>query len=243
VSFCLILSHLSSGDLLRAESEAGTDLGKQAKELMREGKLVPDDLIFEIIDKTISKPECNRIMFDGFPRTLEQAKQLDEMLKNKQKKLVALIYLNVPDSELIERGTGRRIHVSSRRSYHIKFKPPKVEGKDDITGEDLIQRDDDKEETIKKRLEIFHANNDKILDYYENQKLVFRIEANDDIDKVWTRVEEVLERVLTPENVVEPKKTAREEENKGEEKQSEEKQEGEKQEGEKQDGEKAEENS
>jgi len=233
VSSCLILSHLSSGDLLRAEIKAETDLGKQAKGFTDEGKLVPDDLIFGMIDNAISKSECSRIMFDGFPRTLEQAKQLDDMLKKKQKRLVALIYLEVPDSELIERGTGRRIHLPSGRSYHIKFNPPNNEGKDNVTGEELVQRDDDKEETIKRRLETFHANNDQILDYYENQKLVFKIEANDTIDKVWTKIQEVLEEVLTPENVVEPKASGKEEENKGEEKQGEEKQEGEKQDGEK----------
>lgn len=175
------------------------------------GKLVPDQLIFGIIDKTISKPGCGKIMFDGFPRTLEQAKELDEMLKKRGRKMVALIYLDVPDEDLIERGTGRRIHLPSGRSYHIRFKPPKVEGKDDATGEDLVQRDDDKEETIKKRLETFHANNNQILEHYEKQNVVFKIKANDEIEKVWEKVQEVLEKTMTANTIVEPKPSAKEE--------------------------------
>lgn len=185
---------------------------------MDEGKLVPDQLIFGMIDKTISKPGCGKIMFDGFPRTLEQAQELDEMLRKKGKKLVALIYLDVPDEHLIERGTGRRIHLPSGRSYHIKFNPPKVEGKDDATGEDLVQRDDDKEETIRKRLDTFHANNDKIIEHYEKQNVVFKIVANDEIGKVWEKVQEALDKAMTAETVVEPKPSAKEEPQKEQEK-------------------------
>ena len=172
---------------------------------MDKGTLVPDNLLFGMIANTISKPNCGKVMFDGFPRTLEQAKELDSMLESKGKKLVAAIYLDVPDSALIERGTGRRIHQPSGRSYHIKFKPPKVEGKDDQTGEPLIQRDDDKEETIKKRLETFHENNNKILDYYENKKVVYRIKADNEINLIWNDVKKVLDGIINDSPVLEPK--------------------------------------
>eukprot|EP00826_Nyctotherus_ovalis_P004304 TRINITY_DN10920_c0_g2_i7.p1 TRINITY_DN10920_c0_g2~~TRINITY_DN10920_c0_g2_i7.p1 ORF type:complete len:265 (+),score=114.29 TRINITY_DN10920_c0_g2_i7:204-998(+) len=197
--------HISSGDLLRAEIKKDTDLGKKAKEFMEKGELVPDELIIEMIDGVISKQGNLRIMFDGFPRTLEQSKQLDEMLKKRNKKLVAVVYLDVPDSELVERGTGRRIHLPSGRSYHVKFNPPKVEGKDDKTGEDLVQREDDKEETIKKRLEEFHKNNDRVVEHYEAQGVVFKVQANEKIEAVWGKVMEVLDKALTPEDVGEPK--------------------------------------
>eukprot|EP00826_Nyctotherus_ovalis_P051155 TRINITY_DN6379_c0_g6_i2.p1 TRINITY_DN6379_c0_g6~~TRINITY_DN6379_c0_g6_i2.p1 ORF type:complete len:184 (-),score=60.41 TRINITY_DN6379_c0_g6_i2:140-691(-) len=171
---------------------------------MDTGKLVPDELIFGMIDIAISKPGCGKIMFDGFPRTLEQAKRLDDMLRRRNKKLVALIYLNVPDSELLERGIGRRVHLPSGRSYHMRYKPPKVEGKDDVTGEELIQRDDDKEETIRKRLETFHANNEKILEHYKEQDVVFEVEANDKIDIVWEKVVAILDKVMAGDGVAEP---------------------------------------
>lgn len=182
--------------MLREEVKNKTPIGLKAKEFMDSGKLVPEDVIFEIIGKTLAKPECQRVMFDGFPRTLDQAKKLGELLKQKNQKLVAVIYLDVPDSELVERGTGRRIHPASGRSYHIKVKPPKVPDKDDITGEPLIQRDDDKAEVIMKRLETFHANNGPIISYYEEQKIVHKIKGNEKIDDVWKNVETALKEAM-----------------------------------------------
>ena len=163
---------------------------------MNEGKLVPDDVIFEIIGKALAVPGRKKVMFDGFPRTADQAKRLDEMLKEKGLKLVAVVYLDVPDSALVERVTGRRIHQPSGRSYHITFKPPKVEGKDDVTGEPLIQRDDDKEETVKKRVTTFHQNNGHILKHYETQKIVYNINGNGKIDDVWSQVEKALNPIM-----------------------------------------------
>lgn len=163
---------------------------------MNSGKLVPDDLILEIIGKTLAKPECSKVMFDGFPRSLDQAKKLDEMLKSKNQKLVAVLYLNVPDEILVERGVGRRIHQPSGRVYHVKFNPPKVEGKDDVTGEALIQRDDDKEETIKKRLDTFHTNNEPVIKHYEELKIVHNIKGDSKIEEVWGAVEGILKPIM-----------------------------------------------
>ena len=170
-----------------------TELGKQAKTFMNEGKLVPDSLIFGMIGKAMDKPDCKGVMFDGFPRSLEQAKELDKMLKLKKRKLASVLYLDVPDNLLVERGTGRRIHTASGRTYHLKYKPPKREGLDDITGEPLIHRDDDKEETIKNRLKVFHENNKAVLDHYDSQNITHKIKADQEIGRASCR-----ERVSSP---------------------------------------------
>eukprot|EP00826_Nyctotherus_ovalis_P056357 TRINITY_DN758_c0_g1_i10.p1 TRINITY_DN758_c0_g1~~TRINITY_DN758_c0_g1_i10.p1 ORF type:complete len:165 (+),score=63.17 TRINITY_DN758_c0_g1_i10:380-874(+) len=163
---------------------------------MNAGKLVPNELIFGMISKTMEKPECKRIMFDGFPRSLEQAQKLDEMLTTKGKKLTAVIYLDVPDEELVKRGTGRWIHQPSGRTYHLVFKPPKDAGKDDVTGEPLIQREDDKEATIRSRLKVFHDNNSAVLAYYDAKKALYKVKGDSKIEEVWSAVEKVLDSVL-----------------------------------------------
>lgn len=163
---------------------------------MNAGKLVPNELIFGMISKTMEKPECKRIMFDGFPRTLEQAKKLDEMLNSKGKKLTAVIYLDVPDEELVKRGTARWIHSASGRTYNTIFSPPKVPGKDDVTGEPLIQRDDDKEATIKNRLKVFHENNSDVLSHYDAKKVLHKLKGDGKIEDVWSSVEKVLNAAL-----------------------------------------------
>ena len=150
--------------------------------------LVPDDFTSEIIGKAIDENKDKKIMFDGFPRNEEQAKKLDEMLAAKGKQILAVIYLEVPDERLVDRATGRRIHQASGRSYHITNKPPKEEGIDDVTGEPLIQREDDKEETVKKRLETFHANNKKILGYYEPKGILKKVNSDRDINEIKAEV-------------------------------------------------------
>jgi len=190
------LSHLASGDLLREQVKNGTELGLKAKEYMNAGKLVPNELVIDMISETVGKPECKRIMFDGFPRSLEQAQKLDEMLEGKGKKLTAVIYLEVPDEELVKRGTGRWIHQASGRTYHLIFNPPKAEGKDDVTGEPLIQREDDKEETIRNRLKIFHENNNAMLDHYDKKKVLHKVKGEGKIEDVWGEVEKILDKAL-----------------------------------------------
>ena len=156
------IPQISTGDMLRAAVKAGTPLGIEAKKVMDAGGLVSDDIILGLIDERIKQDDCaNGFLFDGFPRTLEQAEAL------KQKVAVdAVVEIDVDDAEIIKRMSGRRVHVASGRTYHVVFNPPKVEGKDDETGEDLIQRDDDQEETVKKRLDVYHEQTEPLIAYY-----------------------------------------------------------------------------
>eukprot|EP00494_Astrolonche_serrata_P023112 UN23369 len=143
--------------MLRAAVAAKTDLGKKAKAIMERGDLVPDDVVVGIVQDAIKRPECAKgFILDGFPRTLKQAEALDKMLDEQNKKIDDVILFDVPDDVLVKRITGRRIHKPSGRSYHLEFNPPKVEGKDDVTGEKLIQRKDDNEETLRPRLKNYH---------------------------------------------------------------------------------------
>jgi adenylate kinase len=158
------IPQISTGDMLRAAIKAGTALGMEAKKYMDAGQLVPDDVIIGLVKERIQNPDCNQgFLFDGFPRTIPQA----DALKAAGVKIEAVVDIDVPDAEIINRMSGRRVHLSSGRTYHIIFNPPKVKGKDDATGEDLIQRDDDKEETVRKRLEVYHAQTEPLIDYYK----------------------------------------------------------------------------
>ncbi|MBR6027075.1 MAG: adenylate kinase [Neisseriaceae bacterium] len=160
------IPQISTGDMLRAAVELGTPLGLEIKKVMNSGGLVSDEIIINLIKDRISMPDCaNGFLFDGFPRTLAQA----EALRDAGVELDAVVEIDVPDQNIIERMSGRRIHLASGRTYHIVHNPPKVEGKDDITGEDLIQRDDDKEETVKKRLAIYHEQTEVLVNFYGKQ--------------------------------------------------------------------------
>ncbi|KKW67011.1 adenylate kinase [Lampropedia cohaerens] len=157
------IPQISTGDMLRAAVKAGTPLGQKAKAVMDAGQLVSDDIIIGLVKERIAQPDCaGGFLFDGFPRTIPQA----DALKEAGVKLDYVVEIDVPFSDIIERATGRRQHPGSGRTYHVKFNPPKVEGKDDVTGEPLIQRDDDKEETVKKRLEVYDAQTRPLVDYY-----------------------------------------------------------------------------
>lgn len=157
------IPQISTGDMLRAAVKAGTPLGLQAKAVMDAGALVSDDLIINLVKERIAQPDCaNGFLFDGFPRTIPQA----DAMKTAGVKLDHVLEIDVPFDAIIERMSGRRSHPASGRTYHVKFNPPKVEGKDDVTGEPLIQRDDDKEETVKKRLEVYSAQTRPLVDYY-----------------------------------------------------------------------------
>jgi adenylate kinase len=157
------LVQLSTGDMLRAAVKAGTPLGLAAKKVMDAGNLVSDDIIIGLVKERIAQADCaNGFLFDGFPRTIPQA----EAMKNAGVKLDAVLEIDVPDEAIIERMSGRRTHPASGRSYHIKFNPPKVSGKDDVTGEPLIQRDDDQEETVRNRLDVYKRQTRPLVDYY-----------------------------------------------------------------------------
>ena len=157
------IPQISTGDMLRAAIKAGTQLGMEAKKFMDAGGLVPDEVIIGLVKERIKNPDCaNGFLFDGFPRTIPQA----EAMKQAGVAIDYVLEIDVDDAEIIKRMSGRRAHLASGRTYHVIFNPPKVAGKDDVTGENLVQRDDDKEETVKKRLEVYHSQTRPLVDYY-----------------------------------------------------------------------------
>ncbi|MGD8874140.1 MAG: adenylate kinase [Gammaproteobacteria bacterium] len=157
------IPQISTGDMLRAAVKAGTPLGVEAKKVMDAGGLVSDDIILGLVDERIKDPDCaNGYLFDGFPRTLAQA----DALKDKGVKIDAVVEIDVDDDEIIKRMSGRRVHLASGRTYHVVFNPPKEEGKDDETGEPLIQRDDDQEATVRERLSVYHDQTEPLIEYY-----------------------------------------------------------------------------
>ena len=157
------IPQVSTGDMLRAAVKAGSPLGMAAKKVMDSGALVSDDIIIGLVKERIAQPDCtNGFLFDGFPRTIAQA----DAMKHAGVKLDVVLEIDVPDSAIIERMSGRRAHLASGRTYHLKFNPPKVAGIDDVSGEPLVQRADDSEETVKKRLDVYHAQTRPLVDYY-----------------------------------------------------------------------------
>jgi adenylate kinase len=172
------LCHLATGDMLRAAVEKKTPLGLEAKAAMDKGALVSDDLVVGIIDEALKRPSCSKgFILDGFPRTVVQAQKLDAVLEKQGVKVDKVINFEIDDSILAERITGRWIHPASGRSYHTKFAPPKVAGRDDITGEPLIQRKDDTVEVLTKRLSSFHEQTTPVIDYYLQKGVVANIAA------------------------------------------------------------------
>jgi adenylate kinase len=187
------IPQISTGDMLRAAVKAGTPLGLQAKKVMDSGALVSDDIIIGLVKDRLTQADCqNGYLFDGFPRTIPQA----DAMKAAGVKLDYVLEIDVPESDIIERMSGRRVHVASGRTYHVKFNPPKVAGQDDVTHEALIQREDDKEETVRKRLEVYQSQTRPLVDYYGNwaktgDKLApayRKISGQGDVDQITTRV-------------------------------------------------------
>ena len=157
------IPQISTGDMLRAAVKAGTPLGVEAKKIMDAGGLVRDDIIIGLVKDRLKEADCQSgYMFDGFPRTIPQA----DAMKEAGVAIDFVLEIDVPDSEIVGRMSGRRVHVASGRTYHVKFNPPKVEGTDDVTGEPLIQRDDDREETVLKRLDVYHQQTEALVGYY-----------------------------------------------------------------------------
>jgi adenylate kinase len=157
------IPQISTGDMLRAAVKAGTPLGIEAKKVMDAGGLVSDDIILGLVEERTREPDCaNGFLFDGFPRTLAQA----DALKDKGVPIDCVVEIDVDDNEIIRRMSGRRVHLASGRTYHVVFNPPKEEGKDDETGEPLIQREDDQEETVRQRLAVYHEQTEPLIEYY-----------------------------------------------------------------------------
>ncbi len=187
------IPQISTGDMLRQAVKDGTELGKEAKKYMDSGQLVPDDVIIGLVKERIKEPDCEKgFLFDGFPRTIPQA----EAMKEAGVKIDYVVEIAVPDEEIIKRMSGRRVHLPSGRTYHIIYNPPKVEGKDDVTGEPLVQREDDKEETVKKRLEVYHAQTEPLVEFYKkweesgdpNAPKYIRIDGVGTVDEIKERI-------------------------------------------------------
>lgn len=176
------IPQISTGDMLRAAVKAGTPLGLAAKKVMDAGQLVSDDIIIGLVKERITQDDCkNGFLFDGFPRTIPQA----EALQAAGVEIDHVLELNVPDEEIVKRLSGRRVHPGSGRVYHVIYNPPKTEGKDDVTGEDLVQRDDDKEETVRKRLEVYHSQTAPLVTFYQ------QLSQSGKANTVYSRVEGV----------------------------------------------------
>ncbi len=159
------IPQISTGDMLRAAIKAGTELGLKAKAVMDAGQLVSDDIILGLVKERIAKDDCkNGFLFDGFPRTIPQAQALVDAGIG----IDAVVELQVPDEKIVKRMSGRRVHLASGRTYHIVYNPPKVEGKDDVTGEDLVTRPDDQEETVRARLNVYHSQTEPLVDFYKD---------------------------------------------------------------------------
>jgi len=185
------IPQISTGDMLRAHVKNDTKLGKKAKEFMGKGELVTDSLILDMMEVRFQEKDCeNGFILDGFPRTIKQAEGLDVLFQKKNKKLDYVIVIDVEDDEIVSRMGGRRMHPESGRVYHIKYNPPKNEGKDDVTNEPLIIRDDDKEETVRNRLLVYHNQTKPLIEYY--RKNIININGSQPIDKVKNSIIEKL---------------------------------------------------
>ena len=185
------IPQISTGDMLRAAVKAGTTLGVEAKKIMDAGGLVRDDIIIGLVKERIQEADCaNGFLFDGFPRTLAQA----EAMKEAGVVLDFVVEIDVPDEVIVERMSGRRVHMASGRTYHLVYNPPKVAGKDDETGEDLIQRDDDQAETVQKRLNVYHEQTEVLVDYYGKQSVetglpgYIKVDGTQDVNEVKEQV-------------------------------------------------------
>ena len=184
------IANVSTGAMMREVSRAETDLGKKVQEYLSTGKLVPDDIIIQMLVERISQSDCeNGFLLDGFPRNLDQAKALDEA----KVEINLILFLKISEKEIIERMSGRRVHLPSGRSYHIAHNPPKVDGKDDLTGETLIQREDDHPDVIKKRLNVYYDETEPLLSFYRQKDISFyEIDASKTLEEVSEDIRNVI---------------------------------------------------
>ena len=179
----LNIPQISTGDILREHVKKQTNLGKKAKNYMENGELVPDKLILQMMGQRLLADDCLKgYILDGFPRTAPQAIGLEDLLTSLNQTLNKVIVLDVPDNDIVDRMGGRRMHLSSGRVYHIKYNPPKKDGLDDITGEELVIRKDDQKETVLKRLDIYHSTTKPLINYYQEKNIVQKIDGSSDIN-------------------------------------------------------------
>jgi adenylate kinase len=182
--------HVASGDLFRQNIKAATELGRTAKTYMDRGELVPDDITIAMVMERLKLPDCaNGVLFDGFPRTLAQARALDEALAAQGLNITAVLYINVPDEVLVERVSGRRVCRVCQETYHVRFKPPRVPGVCDRCGGELYQRDDDKPETVRQRLEVYRKQTSPLVGYYRERHLLAEIDGDQPMDAVTAALE------------------------------------------------------
>ena len=187
------IPQISTGDILREKKNEDSPLGKQIRDIMAAGKLVPDEIVIEIVKERLAKPDCeNGFILDGFPRTVPQADALEKILAEMGKKLDAVVYIYVPDEELIKRISGRRVCEKCGEEYHIIYKPPKVDGICDKCGGRLIQREDDKEEVVRKRIEVYNESTAPLIDYYEKKGLLRKVDGTATMDEVFERIKRAL---------------------------------------------------
>lgn len=183
------IPQISTGDMLREHVNNESNLGKKAKTYMGSGELVPDSLILDMMEVRLQDNDCNNgYILDGFPRTIPQAEGLNTLLNSLNSPLDKVLVINVNDDKIVERMGGRRVHLSSGRVYHIKFNPPKVDNIDDVTGESLAIRDDDKEETVKNRLKIYHEMTSPLASYYTKKNILRNINGDQNIDSVFNSI-------------------------------------------------------
>ena len=187
------IPHISTGDIFRANIKNGTELGAKAKEYMDKGLLVPDELVCDLVVDRIQQADCEKgYILDGFPRTIPQAEALEAALNAIEQKLDYAIDIDVPDENIINRMSGRRACVGCGATYHVLFNPTKVEGKCDVCGESLILRDDDKPETVKKRLDVYHTQTQPLIDFYTERKVLVEVDGTQSMDKVFDDIMKIL---------------------------------------------------
>lgn len=190
------IAYISTGDILRKAVKDNTELGRKARQYMDKGQLVPDELVVEIIKARLMDPECkNGALFDGFPRTVEQALFLENALPDLNLKIDRVLSLEVEEDDLIERLTGRRVCSDCGASYHLKFNPPEVRNVCDICGGDLYQRDDDRLETVQERMEVYKKQTEPLIEFYQERGLLSTIDGNQEIDEVHKQIKNVLEKL------------------------------------------------
>ena len=187
------IPHISTGDIFRANIKNGTELGAKAKEYMDKGLLVPDELVCDLVVDRIQQADCEKgYILDGFPRTIPQAEALENALNAIEQKLDYAIDIDVPDENIINRMSGRRACVGCGATYHVLFNPTKVEGKCDVCGESLMLRDDDKPETVKKRLDVYHTQTQPLIDFYTERKVLVEVDGTQSMDKVFDDIMKIL---------------------------------------------------
>ena len=185
----LAIPQISTGDILRQKKEEDSPLGRQVRDIMASGKLVPDEVVVEIVKERLAKPDCEHgFILDGFPRTIPQAEALEKILEEIGKQIDAVVYVDVPDDELIKRISGRRVCENCGEEYHVIYKPPKVDGICDKCGGNLIQREDDKEDVVKKRIEIYNESTAPLIEFYDKKGVLKRIDGLASMDDVFNSI-------------------------------------------------------